>query len=148
MFISVDLPEPDWPIMATISPRWMSRSTPLSTETLSPPAAKRRTSPEMAMMGSPEDGLRPARGESGCGSRVKARFMARSLAPDHHAAAQPARTALARALAARKARAGGVDHLVALGEAGDDLGGDVVVEAHFHPRRAGLLAGRIVDHDH
>ena len=30
MFIKVDLPEPEGPMSATNSPRWMSRDTPLS----------------------------------------------------------------------------------------------------------------------
>jgi len=39
MFISVDLPEPDAPTMATNSPAWIDRSIPRNTSTcgLSPP---------------------------------------------------------------------------------------------------------------
>jgi hypothetical protein len=36
-FISVDLPEPDWPTMATHSPAWMSKETPSRARTVSPP---------------------------------------------------------------------------------------------------------------
>ena len=42
MFISVDLPEPDAPMMATISPAWMLRSMPLSTATVPSPEGNSR----------------------------------------------------------------------------------------------------------
>ena len=37
-FMSVDLPEPDWPTMATNSPRSMAKETPSSARTVSPPS--------------------------------------------------------------------------------------------------------------
>ncbi|CAJ9862375.1 Uncharacterised protein [Burkholderia pseudomallei] len=42
MFISVDLPEPDAPTMATISPASIDRLTSSSTTTSFSPAGKRR----------------------------------------------------------------------------------------------------------
>src|SRR6185503_3985872 len=45
MFISVDLPEPDGPMMATYSLRAMATSTPRSARTISPPMSYSRLMP-------------------------------------------------------------------------------------------------------
>src|SRR4051812_18964198 len=41
----VDLPEPEGPTSATISPGWIARSTPLSTSICTPPCSKLRVKP-------------------------------------------------------------------------------------------------------
>ena len=38
-FMSVDLPEPDWPTIATHSPRAIAKETPSSARTVSPPTS-------------------------------------------------------------------------------------------------------------
>ena len=48
-FISVDLPEPDGPMIATYSLRRMARSTPRSARTISPPMSYSRLMPRVTM---------------------------------------------------------------------------------------------------
>src|SRR5439155_118681 len=50
MFISVDLPEPDGPMIATYSLRPMARSTPRSARTISPPMSYSRLIPRVTMI--------------------------------------------------------------------------------------------------
>ena len=51
MFISVDLPDPDAPMIATISPASMVRFTSFSTTTSRSPEGKRRVTPVSSSMG-------------------------------------------------------------------------------------------------
>ena len=48
-FISVDLPEPDGPMIATYSLRRMATSTPRSARTISPPMSYSRLMPRVTM---------------------------------------------------------------------------------------------------
>jgi hypothetical protein len=49
MFMSVDLPEPDGPMIATYSLRPIARSTPRSARTTSPPMSYSRLMPRVTM---------------------------------------------------------------------------------------------------
>src|SRR5690606_29999937 len=53
MFIRVDLPEPEAPMMATISPRSMTRSMSSSTAMVSSPAGNSRRRPRSSRRGAP-----------------------------------------------------------------------------------------------
>ena len=48
-FISVDLPEPDGPMIATYSLRRIATSTPRSARTISPPMSYSRLSPRVTI---------------------------------------------------------------------------------------------------
>ncbi|KAG1434079.1 hypothetical protein G6F56_014435 [Rhizopus delemar] len=100
MFISVDLPEPDWPTMATISPAWISRFTSRSTAMTSSPAgnsrrrSRRRSSGAVMLIGAPCPGHRPASAcRHGCRRR---RRRPRWLRPPPRARLPSARTGFRR----------------------------------------------------
>src|SRR5690606_31186071 len=71
MFIRVDLPEPEAPMMATISPRSMTRSMSSSTAMVSSPAGNSRRSPRSSSNGVPisEPHARAAATHHGAGAR-------------------------------------------------------------------------------
>ena len=59
MFMRVDLPEPEGPMIATYSLRLTTRSTPRSARTDSPPIRYSRRSPSTRMTGASASGLGP-----------------------------------------------------------------------------------------
>ena len=68
-FISVDLPEPDGPMIATYSLRRMARSTPRSARTISPPMSYSRLMPRVTITQS-LPGVAPAAPTTACRSAV------------------------------------------------------------------------------
>src|SRR3546814_2272568 len=107
MFIRVDLPEPDGPTMATISPAWIVRSISFST----------------AMVPSPEANSRRTLSRTMSGRSPASRVVIDSKPQGAAAAARRHRRGTAVGLPGH--------HPLAFAEAGAHLGGDFVVEAEI-----------------
>src|SRR6476619_1279185 len=132
MFISVDLPEPDWPTMAIISPASISRLMSSSTVTVSAPVTNRRVRPRSTINGvATSASARTATTAAGGGA-------------EQDGAAAEAAPGIA-VVDGGAGRTAGSDHEVALVEAADDFRGDVVVEADLHLGRMDLARRLIIN---
>ena len=87
MFIIVDLPEPDGPMIATSSPSWMSRSTPRRACTVTSPIDVRLGDPAQSEHGLPAGSHSPAGSGPASGATEAAADRRRRYATAEPAAA-------------------------------------------------------------
>src|SRR3954453_10023566 len=124
MFIIVDLPDPDGPMIATSSPSWMSRSTPRRACTVTSPIVYALVIPRRLSI-------------VGCPALPAARLGREVAATATRATAATRNAATARA---DRRRAGArYDRGLALRDAADDLG--LLVVGHADLNRSKLGAG-------